>query len=132
MTSRHNARQPDASASEPAQPRSLERNGSVSSDDGSATYAARRMMADKTEDGTIFWIEEWRRRIRRNRALERDAICENCNHWEPDKTGLKPYRRGYCPVFDKTTDAIHGSVCTAHEMNTLNNLDQQPGPKETP
>ena len=42
-------------------------------------------------------------------------FCDNCKNWEPDKTGLRPYRRGYCPIFQKKTDAIHGSQCTAYE-----------------
>lgn len=41
--------------------------------------------------------------------------CEYCDHWEPDTTGLRPYRMGYCPVFRKRTDAIHGTRCTAHK-----------------
>ena len=42
------------------------------------------------------------------------GLCDTCKNWEPDKTGLRPYRRGYCPIFDKKTDAIHGSQCTAY------------------
>lgn len=40
--------------------------------------------------------------------------CEYCEHWEPDKTMLRPYRVGYCPLFLKRTDALHGAACTAH------------------
>lgn len=50
-------------------------------------------------------------------AAQREGLCENCTHWEPDKTGLRPYMRGYCPIFDKQTDAIHGYVCTAHQFS---------------
>ena len=46
------------------------------------------------------------------------SFCDTCKNWEPDKTGLRPYRRGYCPIFDKKTDAIHGYQCTAYESKT--------------
>ena len=40
--------------------------------------------------------------------------CRNCIHWEPNIAPLIP-DTGYCPLFNKETDAWHGSKCTAHD-----------------
>lgn len=38
-------------------------------------------------------------------------FCTDCKFWEPDTSGLKPYRQGHCPKLGRTTDAISGEHC---------------------
>lgn len=38
--------------------------------------------------------------------------CSNCINWIA-KPGLKPERQGHCAMFNRTTDAISGELCSA-------------------
>ena len=49
-----------------------------------------------------------------------ESACFQCKNWEPKfPDGCGPKRQlakdGYCPIFDKQTDAHHGKQCTAWE-----------------
>ena len=50
------------------------------------------------------------------------GFCMRCEHWEPrnamQELGYVPSAAiGYCPVFDKLTEARHGIHCTTFSPN---------------
>jgi hypothetical protein len=45
------------------------------------------------------------------RCSAADGTCGTCHNWEPE---VHTKKRGYCPVFNKTTDQSHGQRCTAY------------------
>ena len=58
------------------------------------------------------------------------GFCMRCSHWEPrdamQEPGYVPSAAiGYCPIFDKLTEARHGIHCTAFSPNAQGLTDAE-------
>jgi len=50
--------------------------------------------------------------------------CRACHHWEPCQPRMHV---GYCPLFDKWTNELHGTRCTAFLDLSRPNTEYQTG-----
>lgn len=57
------------------------------------------------------------------RAGSAIGFCVDCRYWEPIANGI-----GFCPLFQKRTEELHGTHCTAWLSKSPNDKVSDGGP----